>query len=53
MQFSKKFVCVLLVSLLCAGALFAAPQQQAAAGGWKPDKPIQIIVPWGAGGSTD
>ncbi|MDH4264816.1 MAG: tripartite tricarboxylate transporter substrate binding protein [Deltaproteobacteria bacterium] len=25
----------------------------AAAGEWKPTKPIRIIVPWGAGGSTD
>jgi len=25
----------------------------AAAGDWKPTKPIRIIVPWGAGGSTD
>ena len=25
----------------------------AAAGTWKPTKPIKLIVPWGAGGSTD
>jgi tripartite-type tricarboxylate transporter receptor subunit TctC len=25
----------------------------AGAQGWKPDRPINIIVPWAAGGSTD
>jgi tripartite-type tricarboxylate transporter receptor subunit TctC len=53
MKFSKKFVFVLLCAALCAGTLFAAAQQQPPSGGWKPDKPIHIIVPWGAGGSTD
>jgi tripartite-type tricarboxylate transporter receptor subunit TctC len=32
------------VTLLSAGAAF---------GQWQPDRPIQIIVPWSAGGSTD
>ena len=37
-------------SLAAASALIAT----AAAGAeWKPDKPINIIVPWAAGGSTD
>jgi len=35
-------LCVLLAAPLCA-----------AAGTWKPAKPIKLIVPWGAGGSTD
>ena len=53
MQLSKKFVFVLLCAVLGAGMLFAAAQQQAPAGEWKPNKPIHIVVPWGAGGSTD
>ena len=36
--------------LLLAAALLAAPVQ---AQSWKPSKPITIIVPWAAGGSTD
>ena len=32
------------ITLLSAGAAFAQ---------WQPDRPIQIIVPWSAGGSTD
>jgi tripartite-type tricarboxylate transporter receptor subunit TctC len=36
--------------LLVAGLLAAAPLQ---AQQWKPNKPITIIVPWAAGGSTD
>lgn len=27
--------------------------QPDAKSGWKPDKPITVVVPWGAGGSTD
>lgn len=40
-----------LLTALAAGAVlaFAAP----ASAQWKPEKPIRIIVPWGAGGSTD
>lgn len=40
-----------LVTALAVGAAlaFGAP----ASAEWKPDKPIRIIVPWGAGGSTD
>ncbi|HUG21634.1 Bug family tripartite tricarboxylate transporter substrate binding protein [Piscinibacter sp.] len=37
-------------SLLAAGLVFAST---AAMAQWKPDKPISIIVPWAAGGSTD
>ena len=50
----KKVFLVLFVALLViTGNLFAGGQKQAAAGEWKPTKPIHIIVPWGAGGSTD
>jgi len=35
-------LCVLLAVPVCASA-----------GTWKPTKPIKLIVPWGAGGSTD
>jgi len=36
--------------LLLAGALAVSP---AFSQGWKPSRPITIIVPWAAGGSTD
>lgn len=36
--------------LMLAAALVAMPVQ---AQGWKPSKPVTIIVPWAAGGSTD
>jgi len=39
--------------LFFAAALLIATGQEEATGMWKPSKPIQIIVPWGAGGSTD
>ncbi|MFN0160758.1 MAG: tripartite tricarboxylate transporter substrate binding protein [Burkholderiales bacterium] len=35
--------------LLCAALLAAAP----AFAQWKPNKPINVIVPWAAGGATD
>ncbi len=35
-------LCVLLAVPICASA-----------GTWKATKPIKLIVPWGAGGSTD
>ena len=38
------------IFLLLAAALVAGPIQ---AQSWKPSKPITIIVPWAAGGSTD
>jgi tripartite-type tricarboxylate transporter receptor subunit TctC len=37
--------------LVCFGALAVA--FPAAAGEWKPTKPITVIVPWSAGGATD
>jgi tripartite-type tricarboxylate transporter receptor subunit TctC len=39
--------------LFFAGALLFAGGEVEETGMWKPTKPIQIIVPWGAGGSTD
>ena len=40
-----------LLAALAAGATVAL--SGAAMADWKPNKPIRIIVPWGAGGSTD
>jgi len=40
----------LAVCVLAAGIVALAPPVWAQ---WKPAKPIRIIVPWGAGGSTD
>lgn len=40
-----------LLAALAAGATLAIGAPASAE--WKPDKPIRIIVPWGAGGSTD
>ncbi len=39
------------VLLTAAGAAILAPAMAAAQ--WEPDRPINIIVPWSAGGSTD
>jgi len=39
------------LAALAAGAALALGAPASAE--WKPDKPIRIIVPWGAGGSTD
>jgi putative tricarboxylic transport membrane protein len=43
----RRMLFAIAVALGCA---LAGP---AAAADWKPTKPIRIIVPWGAGGSTD
>ncbi|MCK5249790.1 MAG: tripartite tricarboxylate transporter substrate binding protein, partial [Spirochaetaceae bacterium] len=43
---------VLLIALSMASWAEAAPDS-GDSGMWKPTKPITIIVPWGAGGSTD
>ena len=40
----------LLAALAAAGLTGAASAQDYA---WQPDKPVTIIVPWAAGGSTD
>jgi tripartite-type tricarboxylate transporter receptor subunit TctC len=47
----KKLIWALVLFL--AGALLFAGGETEETGMWKPNKPIQIIVPWGAGGSTD
>ncbi len=39
--------------LAATGAGIAAPATLRAQGGWRPDRPVTIIVPWAAGGSTD
>jgi tripartite-type tricarboxylate transporter receptor subunit TctC len=44
---AHRIVIVIALSILLALPLSAA------AGTWKPTKPIKLIVPWGAGGSTD
>ena len=42
-----------MLALVAAAALAAATETSAQQYPWKPDKPITIIVPWAAGGSTD
>jgi len=41
---------ILIIMVMC---LILAVPISATAGTWKPAKPIKLIVPWGAGGSTD
>jgi tripartite-type tricarboxylate transporter receptor subunit TctC len=53
---TMKRVLSVVLSLLVVGFSFAGGAKEApapGASGWKPTKPITIIVPWGAGGSTD
>ncbi len=42
-----KRLSIFVLVFLVLGAFTASAQD------WKPSKPIQVIVPWGAGGSTD
>lgn len=51
----KRLLTVMVLLLVAAGFLYAGGQQEAEDGGyeWQPTKPINLIVPWGAGGSTD
>jgi len=44
----KVWMNVALLSLIMLFAISSAAAQE-----WKPNKPIRLIVPWGAGGSTD
>lgn len=44
------FVTILFCLFLVVSCRRAADER---GGVWKPSKPIQVIVPWGAGGSTD
>ncbi|MGK7864592.1 Bug family tripartite tricarboxylate transporter substrate binding protein [Falsiroseomonas sp. E2-1-a4] len=39
--------------LAATGASLAAPSLVQAQAGWRPDRPVTVIVPWAAGGSTD
>ncbi|MFC2999349.1 Bug family tripartite tricarboxylate transporter substrate binding protein [Falsiroseomonas tokyonensis] len=39
--------------LAATGMGLAAPRLGRAQGSWRPDRPVTIIVPWAAGGSTD
>lgn len=39
--------------LAVSAAGIAAPAALRAQGAWRPDRPVTIIVPWAAGGSTD
>ena len=42
-----------LTAAFAAAAVFAALPAAAQNYSWKPDRPVTIIVPWAAGGSTD
>ncbi len=44
---------MLRIATLAAAAILAATGASAQNYPWKPEKPITIIVPWAAGGSTD
>ena len=44
---------ILKAAVLAAGALVALGAPFGAQAQWKPSRPITIIVPWAAGGSTD
>ena len=49
----RKLTIVLTVLVLAASFAYASPETEEAQEGWNPTKPITIVVPWGAGGSTD
>ncbi len=51
----RRLIGVLLVLLVAAGMVFASGVQETDGSGysWNPNRPINLIVPWGAGGSTD
>ena len=42
-----------LTALLAGAAILAASAASAQNYSWKPDRPVTVIVPWAAGGSTD
>lgn len=45
--------CLRTAAMTIAGSVFVFASLPATAQEWKPESPINIIVPWGAGGSTD
>ena len=50
----KRLSLVLVMLALGAAAIMAAGSvQETESDGWRPNKPVTIVVPWGAGGSTD
>ncbi len=48
----KRNLCAVMGALLAGAAVITGPAV-AQTYSWKPDKPVTIIVPWAAGGSTD
>jgi tripartite-type tricarboxylate transporter receptor subunit TctC len=48
----RKLTIVLTIMVLIGSFASATPTMEEG-DGWQPNKPITIIVPWGAGGSTD
>ncbi|MCL2472087.1 MAG: tripartite tricarboxylate transporter substrate-binding protein [Treponema sp.] len=53
MQFTKKSVCIFLLTAICTVFMYAGGQGQSGEGGWKPAKAIRIIVPWERGSPVD
>lgn len=54
MRKTKVLVIATLLALVTLSTVFAAGAAEATGDySWKPSKPINLIVPWGAGGSTD
>ena len=52
----KRFALVLLTAVLAlslCGSSFAADEASPATSGWKFDRPIRIVCPWGEGGGAD
>ena len=52
----KRFALVLLTAILAlslCGSSFAADEASPAPSGWKFDRPIRIVCPWGEGGGAD
>lgn len=52
----RKLIVLLLIltfSLVAGAMLFAAGAQEEETDEWSPNRPIEVVVPWGAGGSTD
>jgi tripartite-type tricarboxylate transporter receptor subunit TctC len=49
-KLTKLFV---VLGVICGLAGTIGVQNLSAEDGWKPNKPINLVVPWGAGGATD